>query len=121
MGIVKFIILKGLWKRLKIEMKQRKKRYCVLCGRRLKTGLKYCYECKNPTRRKIEGSIWPLFVMGFILIAFIFIIVSEFISWIEANPLKTIFCFLFTALIVGGILCSLRKRKQNKDTQKTNT
>ncbi len=28
------------------------KRFCEICGKRIRTGLKYCYECKNPSAHK---------------------------------------------------------------------
>ncbi len=47
-------------------------RYCKGCGRRLRTGIKWCYDCKNGGRmgkklqdkRNIELGLWWIFILG---------------------------------------------------------
>jgi lipopolysaccharide export LptBFGC system permease protein LptF len=89
-------------------------RYCVLCGRRLRNGIKYCIYCKNPSLlhgRKKQSNPG----MGLFLLMIIFVFILMFIGYntiiLLGRILFYIVCVLILFVIFWGILWLKKKIK----------
>jgi Ca2+/Na+ antiporter len=76
-------------------------RNCEICGRRLITGRKYCYEHKRSTD---AGSKKKNFLLIVIILFFLTWVIQR---WISNNPL---IAFVFLILVLTLTLLYLRKR-----------
>jgi membrane protein insertase Oxa1/YidC/SpoIIIJ len=97
-------------------------RYCEVCGRRIRTGTKYCYECRsfgraNAGPRKMTTKEYYSWGMGWF---YIFMGILFFTTAILIYALGSIGTqIIFTLIVVGIIsLIILFKRSKSRDKYK---
>ena len=87
-------------------------RECQICGRRLRTGIKYCYECRGvrgtliKTRRKNNMDILIVFI--FSVVFSVFITEKLFDGFgsnlISGNPSPSSFSIIIFLILLVGLI-----------------
>ena len=80
-------------------MTKRKQKHCIICGKRIKTGYKYCFEHRNTRSEKKsgagEGIVFACFMVGFLY--FIGNFLSQQPLWVE------VFWWVVMIVIIGFV------------------
>ena len=92
-------------------------RHCVVCGRRLRTGIKYCYKHKDYGQRKARrnvggGFIWFAIIVGVFYIMGVVISKGKFVIPI------LILSVIFTAFLLFKLgSWKIKKNKKEEDKE----
>lgn len=87
-------------------------RTCVICGRRLRTGIKYCYACKNPGLKQQEYNTDEDYSFVLFLFVAIILIAGIYYTYIAVKWAFVTFGYTFLFLLfVYGMVTLFRRNK----------
>jgi len=90
---------------------------CIICGRPIKTGIKYCYVCRSLQKAKgVRKKKYNINIMVSILVVCIYFYISSFFFEGGAKAFFRIFSILIGFPLFVGLLAEIvsRSRKNKK-------